>query len=331
MGGYDDAYLSKGSLEIGFAYRRLTADQWFVGREVREDKAPFGQPLYLSINSADVTLIYGVTDRFAVSGTIPISHGTHSRLYADGLRHQVSASGIGDVNMMGTLWLMDPRTHAAGNLAVGVGVKAPSGSHDATDDYFVPGGTTRFTVDQSIQLGDGGWGLLLQTQAFRRLFGTGYSYGSGSYLVTPRNETNIVQAPTGRFSTIRVSVPDVFQARAGVGYPVWPSAGLVATLGGRVDGIPKQDLVGGSDGFRRPAILGYVDLGVTLTHRRTSIAVSVPIRAYANFRPSLVDQQLGSAGGGDLAKYLVFASYTRRFSRTTPTARAGRGQGQNED
>ena len=82
---------------MSVAFRRLTADSWYVGKKVREDKAPFGQPLFLDITSLDATVSYGVTDRFSLSATVPFSRGTHSRFYADGLRHQVSAAGLGDL------------------------------------------------------------------------------------------------------------------------------------------------------------------------------------------------------------------------------------------
>jgi hypothetical protein len=39
----------------------------------------------------------------------------------------------------------------------------------------------------------------------------------------------------------------------------------------------------------------------------------VPIRVWYDFRPSLIDQQLGKPGGGDLANYLIFLGYTHRF------------------
>jgi hypothetical protein len=314
--------LTKGSVEIGVALRGLTANEWYVGRKVSEDKAPFGQPLYLRIKSADLTVSYGVADRWNLSITVPFSHGTHSRIYADGLRHQVSAAGLGDITVTATHWLLDPTTHGGG-IAIGVGLKTPSGQNDVIDTYYVPGGTARFTVDQSIQPGDGGWGVVLQAQAFHRMSDTTFAYGSGSYLVTPRNETVVLQAPTGPLSAVRVSVPDVFQARGGVGYRIWPAAGLIATAGARVDGIPQHDLVGRSDGFRRPVVLGYADLGLTLARGRQIVTFSLPVRAYANFRRSLVDRQLGLAGGGDLADYLVFAGYSRRFGRST-TSRENR-------
>jgi len=33
------------------------------------------------------------------TGTVPFSKGTHSRFYADGVRHRVSAGGLGDVRL----------------------------------------------------------------------------------------------------------------------------------------------------------------------------------------------------------------------------------------
>jgi hypothetical protein len=80
--------------EVGLAYRHLGTDQWFVGTDMREAAAPFGQPLFLNINSLDVSVSYGITGRVAVTLTLPFSYGTHSRVYADGNRHKVQASGL---------------------------------------------------------------------------------------------------------------------------------------------------------------------------------------------------------------------------------------------
>ena len=164
---------------------------------MREDKAPFGQPLFLAINSLDLSVSYAVTDRWTVSTTLPFSKGTHSRYYADGVRHRVAAAGLGDVSVVGSGWLFDPGSHPAGNVSLGAGVKSPSGRNDVSDTYFLPQGTSTFTVDQSIQLGDGGWGLILQGLAFARLFDRVSGYASGSYLVTPKNQSSVLQAPSG--------------------------------------------------------------------------------------------------------------------------------------
>jgi hypothetical protein len=286
------------------AYRSLTADQWFVGKDVHEELAPFGHPLFINIDSADLTLSYGMTDRFSASLTLPFSHGTHSRYYADGERHKVSAGGLGDVSLSGYYWLFDPNRHEDGNILVGVGVKTPSGSNDVKDDFFLANGSViQFPVDQAIQLGDGGWGILLQVQAFQKLFPNGYGYATGSYLVSPRNTTDVPSPYPG----YPLSVPDVYSARLGLSYTLPFASSLSVGFGGRIDGIPLRDLIGGSDGFRRPAIIGYVDPGLALSLRRFTITLNVPVRVYQDFRPSLLDRELGRPGGGDLAKYLVFA------------------------
>ena len=254
-----------------------------------------------------------MTDRFSLSLTLPFSRGTHSRYYADGVRHKVSAGGLGDVNVIATAWLFSPADHSEGNLAIGIGLKAPSGKPDATDTYYLSGGTTPFTVDQSIQPGDGGWGLILQAQGFQRLPRGSYGYASGSYLLSPKNQTDVVQGQSGAYSAVRVSVPDVFNARAGVAYDLSSDMGLSVRLGGRVDGIPFHDLAGGSEGFRRPAIIGYLEPGMTIGRGKHAIFLDLPVRMYSNFRPSAVDRKLGQVGGGDLANYLLLAAYQFRF------------------
>jgi len=72
-------------------------------------------------------------------------------------------------------------------------------------------------------------------------------------------------------------------------------------------------VIGESNGFRRPAVVGYADpcLGVSLAGY--TITVNVPVRVYADFRPGLVDRDFNFAGGGDLAKYLFFFGIERRF------------------
>jgi hypothetical protein len=295
---------------VGLSYRSLSADEWFAGKDLREDKAPFGQPLFLDIYSLDVTASYGISDRLSATVTLPFSYGTHSRYYADGVRHKVSAGGLGDVILKGNYWLLDPRRHLEANAAVTLGVKAPTGKNDVHDDFFLADGSViQRPVDQAIQLGDGGWGILLEMQAFSRLFPNAYGYASGSYLVSPRNTTDIASPLPGE----TLSVPDVYAARLGLLYTLPFAPALAVGLGGRLDGIPIRDLIGGSDGFRRPAVIGYVDPGLAASFRSFTVSLNVPVRVYADFRRSLVDRRLGSPGGGDLAKYLVFVGVERRF------------------
>ena len=312
LGGQNGQDVGEHEWQIGVAYRRLTADKWFVGHDVRDDAAPFGKPLSLNINSVDVSVRYGLTSRVNLALTLPFSRGVQTRFYADGQPHSVSALGLGDINLIGNVWLRDPQTNPSSNLAIGVGAKVPTGNNSAMDDFFTTAGTKRAPVDQSIQLGDGGYGVILQTQAFDRLTSKLFGYVSGSYLVSPmrKSQVQFVKAD-GTGSGIYLSIPDVYSARAGVASALWPTHSLVGSLGGRIDGIPLRDVIGGGDdGFRRPGYSIYADPGLSLAVANGTIALSAPVRVGQNFGPDLTP---GHPVGGDLANHLLFASYSVRF------------------
>jgi hypothetical protein len=309
LGGYSGSVGAK-HWEIGAAFRRLSADQWFVGPAVRESAAPFGQPLFLNIYSLDATFTYGITDRVSVTVTVPFSRGTHDRFYADGKRHTVKAEGLGDISGIANVWLWRPARESSGNVALGFGLKTASGNNDVIDNFFLADGSvTKNPVDQSIQLGDGGVGILFQLQAHRKLAGGAFGYVYGWYLLTPRERTSVASPLTG----VPLSVPDVYSVRSGVSTPIWRKHAISASLGPRLDGIPLRDFVGGSSGFRRPGYSLYLDPGIVVAAGRSTWSFNVPVRLHQDFQRSLADIQRGSAGGGDLAKYLLLVGYTVRF------------------
>ncbi len=318
LGGQRTSFFQKGEFQIGIAYRRLYADRWFVGTEVREDLAPYQHPLYLDINSLDLSLVYGLSDRLALTLTVPFSHGTHSRIYGatgageDSARHEVAAAGLGDVSLVGTAWLLDPVAHPRGNISLGIGVKAPTGSNRVKDFVtFQDSSVEVRTVDQAIQLGDGGWGIVLQAQAFQQVSSSRTSaYLIAWYLASTQEHTD-VRSP---YPTVLLAVPDVYSARTGLAYGVAPTAGLSASLGLRIDGIPMGDLFGGQDAyFRRPGYSLYVDPGIALRRGNNEFIVNMPVLVAQDFKRSPIDQQLGRSGGGDLAAYLILLGYNRRF------------------
>ncbi len=309
LGGYSGSVAAR-HWEIGAAFRRLSADQWFVGSAVRESAAPFGQPLYLDIYSLDATFTYGVTDRVSVTLTVPFSRGTHSRFYADGKRHAVHAAGLGDISGVANIWLRRPSSEISGNVAVGFGLKTASGNNGVVDNFFLADGSvTSSPVDQSIQLGDGGVGTIFQLQAYRKLKGNTSGYVYGWYLLTPRNQTGVASPLAG----VPLSVPDVYSVRSGISTSLSRRHAISASVGPRIDGIPLRDFVGGSSGFRRPGYSLYLDPGIVLTAGRSTWSVNVPVRVHQDFQRSLADIERGTAGGGDLARYLLLVGYTVRF------------------
>jgi hypothetical protein len=307
QGELQAADLAAHEWRIALGYRHLHADQLFVGTQL----LPTNRPLIINLHSVDVTTSYAVTDRFSLSLTVPFLYGTQSRFYADSARHVVTAVGLGDVSLVGSRWLFDPHDRS-GNIAIGLGVKAPTGSHTATDAYFLAGGASiRYPVDQSIQPGDGGWGVILQLQAFRQAFPNGTAYVTGSYLINPRTLSDVPKDPGG---TIYWSVPDVYSARLGLTYAPWPEQGVSVSLGGRIDGQPVRDLIGGGDpGFRRPGYSISLDPSVAITMGPSQFNLSLPIRLRANREASVLELQNGKHGGGDFASTLIFVSYARQL------------------
>ena len=307
LGGRGQQFLEAHHWEVAAAYRRLSADKWFVGTEaVMFDTLPLlGEPMFVKVNSIDVTVTYGVTRRLSLALNIPFSSGSHSRFYADANRHTVSASGLGDVNLIGNFWLRDPLDHANGNLALGLGVKAPTGRHNVMGGFWTATGTSRAAVDQSVQPGDGGWGIMLQTQGFWRIANRTHAYLGGNYLISPRERTEVP------FRSTFVAVADVYSARLGIAYGLWPERGVSLSLGGRIDGTPAGDLIGGRDDwYRRPGSITYLEPGMAITRGAGTFRLNIPVRVSQHLGP---DRSTARLNGGDLADRLIFVSYSTRF------------------
>lgn len=297
-------------------YRYLHADRFFVGSQQTTPPAQFfGQPLIINVHSVNLNATYAVSDRFSLRLTVPVSYGNQSRFYADTARHVGRAGGIGDIGLVGNAWLLNPQTHPKGNLALGAGIKVPTGDYKFADAYFLANGrSVPFPVDQAIELGDGGWGVILQGQAFREVARRAFAYFTGSYLVSPRDQTDVVRAPTSPGAAVHVSVPDVYTGRLGLSYVLLPEQGLSVSLGGRVDGIPYHDLIGKSDGFRRPGYIVFLDPAVAFERGPSTFTFGTPIRVFARLASAnLLTGPGGSIGSGDLAGVLVFVGYARRF------------------
>jgi hypothetical protein len=293
--------LKKHQWQVDQAYRNLYAPDFYIGT-VQHENGSAATPIFINVNSLDVSVNYGVTDRFSLTLTLPFSYGTQSRTYAGGVRHEVSAGGLGDIDLMGNLWLWNPANHPNGNLSLGLGMKTTSGKNAQNSPFQHP-------VDESIELGDGGWGLIMQAQGYQKISNRVSGYGYGLYLLSPTDTTNVISPYPG----VPLSVPDVYSARVGAGYALLPKQGFSVSFGPRIDGIPVRNLVGGSDGFRRPGYVFYLDPGISLNRRRSTFTLNIPVRVYQDFKRSLVDIQLGKPGGGDFARFLVFVGYSVRF------------------
>ena len=100
-----------------------------------------------------------------------------------------------------------------------------------------------------------------------------------------------------------------------------------SSSGGRIEGIPVSDVLGGSDGFRRPGFAVAIEPGVEIMKGRYTFNLSVPCALYRNRERSRADQQASDYrlahpvagqnsdvhGDAAFADQVVAASFAVRF------------------
>lgn len=312
LGGEGQAYQPASEWQLTMAYRRLVSEDWFVGTQENSALAPGGTSPVFRIHTVIADVAYAISDRYRMRVSVPFSAGSLSRTWPDKAHHRQTATGIGDVSVMGEAWALKPRLNERGNVALAVGLKIPTGSHTIASQYYTATGAAEFPADQTIQPGDGGWALLLQTRAFRQVTERTFGYGFASYMVSPKAKSDVEWVPGSKQYW---AVPDVYSARVGGAFSVLPDEGLTMSLGGRIDGIPIHDLLGGGDAetIKRTAYVVFADPGLTLARGRRMLTLSVPYRVAVNRQKSLFEQRTNGLNAGGFAKYLVFASYTHRL------------------
>ena len=309
LGGAGQAYQQARKWRITMAVRSLHANQFIVGTTDTPTAGPNGEPSVIDIQTAIVDVAYSINSRYRLRVSVPFSSGRLTRKWPDTQHHAQTTLGLGDVSVSGEAWLWKPERHENGNIALGFGVKTPTGSHTLASKFYTATGAVDFPADQTIQPGDGGWAVTTEVQGFRRLTERLFGYASGFYMLSPRAKTEVKPSPT---STDRWSVPDIYNGRLGAAFSIWPSEGLSVSLGGRVDGIPKRDLIGGGNDstVKRVSTITYLDPGLSWSRGRNVLTVSVPIRTSAERKQSELEQRTKVKGGGGFAKYLVFVSYS---------------------
>lgn len=309
-GSGDRGFLDRERWQLSIGFRKQRSHRHFVGTEEQKQRAEQGTEVVNNIYLLDAAVTYNINRRFNLTAAVPIMVATRRR----GTSQQIFDSfGIGDISLMGRMWLYKQPSESAHNVSFGVGIKFPTGKPDVTDTVLSANGrTVTQVVDQSIQLGDGGWGIPLDIQAYKR-FGSTTLYASGTYLLNPR-DTNGVPTGRGRPSEAIMSVADQYLARVGVARPIPKTRQWAYTIGWRIEGVPVRDLIGKSNGFRRPGYGMAIEPGVQYFRRRETWSVTVPIAAGRNRKRSVSDILVGSRGGdAAFADYMILVGYTRRF------------------
>ena len=296
--------------EVSTGYRYLHSHRHFIGTTEQTQRATQMTEVNNKINLMDFSGTYKLTNRWTFSISMPVMIADRfSERTPDVVTH---SRGIGDMSFGGNVWLFRPPTESRQNIQLGFAVKAPTGNPGVTDTQPGPNGTTRtVVVDQSIQLGDGGWGFSVSGQAYKGVHFATF-FAAGTYLFNPA-DTNGVLTGRSRASEAIMSVPDQYLYRAGAVLPVPKIRSLVMSMGIRGEGVPVRDLIGKSNGFRRPGVAISVDPGFIYTRSKDQWSFNVPAAVYRNRKRSVTDIVDNTWGDAAFADYFFVVGYTRRF------------------
>jgi hypothetical protein len=305
-----ESWFSPRRWEVEVDYRYFHSHRHFVGPIEQKRRAEQRSEVNNVVHIINVAATYEVNQRFSLSLSAPIFFNQrYGQSTPDNRTH---AYGIGDITLVGRTWLLPHPSESRQNIAVGFGVKLPTGAYDVINTTTSASGvTTTRAVDQSIQLGDGGYGIVADFQAYKAIKRVTL-YASGSYLSNPR-VTNGVKTGRSRPSEAIMSVADQYAYRAGAVVPFPKLNTLVWSLGLRGEGVPSKDLIGGSEGFRRPGYILSVDPGLIYTKGKNRWTFNAPVPFRRVRTRSFSDLLVNGHGDAAFADYTVLVGYSRHF------------------
>jgi hypothetical protein len=286
------------NLTVDIGYRVFNSNKYFQG----STEIPRSNAVRNHQNIFDVGLQYRLSNRWSILADVPVFDGTRNQIYPPSGIFQVS--GLGDITVGLQSWIWRPPTETGGNIAVNMQLKMPTGINNATGAATLKGQTVIATADQSMQPGDGTWGVSVGAQGYKRLWHTATSYAQANYLASPA-DTNGVATFRSQPGQGVMSATDQYLFRAGISQLVPKVTRLAFTAGVRGEGVPVRDLMGDSNGFRRPGYIFSFDPGFMFTYRRDTLSVTAPWALYRNRPPSVPEIQYNITNGD-----AFFADYT---------------------
>ena len=315
-----------GGWQINTSYRYFESFRHFRGKEEQKERLEQNTEVINWQHSVDIAVVRQFNNRWSLLVGLPVLANKRSSLYEHGRteRHNSGSFGIGDMRLTAYRWMLDPQKSAKGNLQIGLGLKLPTADYNY-QDYFHNVGPNKTKelrpVDQSIQLGDGGTGIITELNGFynfSRHFGL---YSNFYYLLNPRevNGTRTFRetlSPALANESI-MSVADQYMVRAGFVYAFAKNLkGLSVSTGARIEGIPVNDLVGGSLGFRRPGYVVSVEPGINYTLDKSTIFLTVPVAFSRNRTQSVTDKERTQLSGVHTQGDAAFADYSVSIGAT---------------
>ncbi len=324
LSAFDSSLDHENKWQFTFGWRYGYSFRHFRGSHEEPHRVEEGSQVVNNVNLADLTLRYSFSSQTSISIGVPYLMATRSA----GLRGEngevvrrytrSNNRGLGDISVVGKHLLWDPAEHPRSNLSLGLGVKLPTGDNMQQQNRIsIEDGeevVTTSTADNSVQPGDGGFGVILEIGGYRVLNHSGSLalYGTGTYIISPEETSGVYFRD--RPGEEEVSIADQYVARLGLQLGPQGWNGWSVGLGGRIEGIPVHDLIGGSSGRRRPGYMVSVEPSVTWSRGNHSVSLALPWAVERNRERSYSDI-IRDVEGGDAAfpDYLVIAGWSVRF------------------
>jgi hypothetical protein len=286
-------------------------------KEKVDQKTPKANQSIVKSYSIDIAITRLLKNGWSLDLSLPFAANTRTTSLEHGgpntTRHSTHSFGIGDIRFTAYKWLLKPTVSQKGNIQVGLGIKLPTGDYKY-QDYFYRNDTTKIlsAVNPSIQLGDGGTGIVTELNGFYIVSHNISLYGNLYYMINPRDLSGILftagRTPTAlqiRAGAVELSVPDVYAIRAGANFNFgqWAfSAGI------RDEGIPVHDLLGQSNGVRRAGYNLSAEPGLLYKMKKVTLYSYVPFIVSRAIKQNVPDKNLteltgvytvGAGGSGD--------------------------------
>jgi hypothetical protein len=280
-----DSSMHQKSWQVSLNYRYFRSFRHYKGRVEQHERLEKGTEVINHDNSVILGVSYSINKYFSAAISVPILYIDRSSMYehlgnGSGQRFWTTSQGLGDIRVSG--YLNPIPNYTKGALIIGLGAKLPTGDYGDTDEFVKMNDDDELEmrtspVDQSIQPGDGGLGIVAELNFTHKLVGRFYGYAGGLYMSNPRN-TNGTLRSANLTNNIPLSnefsVVDQFLVRGGFQYV---HNGLQVGLGLRYEGIPAEDLIGDSDGFRRPGYIISYEPSIFYTTGKHTFGLNIPI------------------------------------------------------
>jgi hypothetical protein len=325
FGANASPYSQPGEWQVNVSSRNLVSNDHYNGTVEQVQRQELQNYVTNRQNLLDIGLTRVISRRMSVSIGVPFvnsSWASRDPAYPfPQARREVPqhGRGLGDIGVTTRAWIFDPQTHPDWNVSAGGGIKLPTGNSKYQDTFKgrVDGVEALRYVDQSVQPGDGGWGIMAEGQAFWRIK-RAFLFASGSYLANPKdtNDTPSIIAilglptNTGQFAGLDTnSVADAYLTRIGGTVHVWK--GFSASVAWRAEGLKRYDLFGASHGWRRPGTEMFIEPGVSYSYGPHTVSFNVPFGYYYNRR---ANPYTGIAGDATFPRQIFLSSYSLKLA-----------------